>query len=705
MKQPQEKGPQAPLFALVPLSKLHESTLNPRRRFDEKALAELTESVRTHGVLTPLLARPNSSGYEIAAGHRRFRAATAAGLAELPVMIREMSDQQFVEVVTIENLQREDVHPVEEAEGYQRLIDSYGYTPAMLSERVGRSESYVAKRLALTKLVEQAKTAFLDGRIQLGHAVLLARLQPDDQRQAFKEALFDRDEQWRDGKWVKVAPAAVPVSALDAWIHENVYLDLSSAAWRKDDAALLAGAGPCTSCPKRTGANGLLFDDVKKGDLCLDADCFHQKRDNHLIHIQKAAEDAGTPLVEIARGYVSDAQKQGVLSTSSYHLVSGKKDRCEYVEKAVVAVGTREVGKVVDICRTKACKQHGEYIYGSGIAGGEQKTFAQIWSDRKKKLDEKIGLEVKRELWRQVVYEVPEEFSRFEMELVGRKLIDRSGHDGRQALCGALVLDGEKGKYSTDYAAPLISHMQNLADKDLPGFLVGLALYGALAYRDDDLVALAKEYEIDVKAVEKAVGDPLRADFEKRKAKAAASRDKKQKQAKKAAKTAKTKPAHGGTKPPKRGTNPAATEATRVWPKPNEYGVYEEQNCIKVDCREKGFTARILLVETEKGWIGSFEAILPSGDHGSLPGEHDVAFPSQLEALCRTCETILAWISARRTMVGLAGSKKALEQFGKLEKWVTKIQADARDVQANERVAAGERDPADPDYNAGEGEE
>jgi ParB family transcriptional regulator, chromosome partitioning protein len=533
-------------YKLIPLAQLHESPLNPRRHFDEARLAELTESVRVHGILTPLLVRPNSAGYEIAAGHRRFRAALRAELAEAPAVVREMTDQQFVEVVTIENLQREDVHPIEEAAGYQRLIGSYGYTPAMLAERVGRSESYIAKRLALTRLITPAKDAFLEGRIQLGHALLLARLQPDDQQEAFKEALFGRGERWQGGKWVKITPAAVPVSELDNWIRENVYLDLSSAAWRKDDVMLLAGAGACTSCTKRSGANGLLFDDVKKGDICLDAECFHQKRDNHLIAVQKAAEEKGAPLVRIARDYVSDASKQGVLSTGAYHLISGKTDRCEYTEKAVIAAGAREIGKLTDICRTKACKKHGDYLYGSGVSGGAQKTFAEIWADRKKKLEEKIALEVKRELWRQVVHDVPEEFNRYEMELVGRKLIERAGHDGRQALCGALLLDGEKNKWGTgyDFTPPLVAHMQNLAEKDLPGLLVGLALYGALAYRDDDLVALAKEYEIDVKAIERTVGNPLRADLEKRKAKASAGRDKKQKQAKKAA----AKPAAGETK-------------------------------------------------------------------------------------------------------------------------------------------------------------
>jgi ParB family chromosome partitioning protein len=698
-------------FKSIPLAQLHESPLNPRRHFGEKALQELAESVRTHGVLTPLLVRPNSSGYEIAAGHRRFRAARIAGLEEVPAIIREMTDQQFVEAVTIENLQREDVHPIEEAAGYQRLIDDYGYTKEMLAERVGRSESYIAKRLALAGLIDAAKAPFLEGRINIGHAILLARLQPDDQETAVKDALFEGGESWENGKWVKRNPVAVSVSALDAWIRENVYLDLSTAAWRKDDATLLAGAGPCISCPKRSGANGLLFDDLKKGDICLDAECFHQKRDNHLIQVQAAAEKAGTPLVRIAREYVSNAKELKVLSSSGdYHLISNKNDRCEHIEKAVIAVGPREVGKVVDICRTKACKKHGTYIYHRGSTGGGAKTFAEIWADRKKKLEEKIALEVKRELWRQVVHDVPEEFNRFEMELVGRKLIDRAGHDGRNALCAALALEGEKGEFSTDYEAPLVAHMENLADKDLPGFLVGVALYGALAFRDDDLNSLAKEYRIDVKAVENTVAEPFRADFEKRKAKAKAGHDKAQKAAKKAARPGRetkaasreTKRSKSRTRTAAAGTKPAAGETSaragkvvkaetckllqgkRVWPTPNERGAYDPKDCAIIYCPEKDFSARILLVETKDGWHGTFEAALPHSVKYGLPSRYDPTFSTRSEALCGVGESMLAWLERDR---GHVRPKNHIEQAARFEDWAKKLQAEAREKPADEAEA------------------
>lgn len=122
-------------FKMVPLSALFESPLNNRKHYDAQKLAELTESIRTKGVLTPMLARSSSEweGLEIAAGHRRYRAAKAAGVQLVPVLIREMSDAEFLEVLTIENLQREDVHPMDEALGYRELCEKHGYTADVMA--------------------------------------------------------------------------------------------------------------------------------------------------------------------------------------------------------------------------------------------------------------------------------------------------------------------------------------------------------------------------------------------------------------------------------------------------------------------------------------------------------------------------------------------------------------------------------------------
>ena len=179
---------QAQTFRNIPIALLREAAQNPRQHFDPKKLEELTASIRVHGVRTPLLVRPNANGhegYEIGAGHRRWRAALEAGLAEVPAVIRPMGDIEFLELLTFENLQREDVHPLEEAEGYRSLIKSKsGYDVAKIGERVGKSASYVYDRLKLLELTPPAQKLFRDGTITAGHAILLARLDAKDQARA-----------------------------------------------------------------------------------------------------------------------------------------------------------------------------------------------------------------------------------------------------------------------------------------------------------------------------------------------------------------------------------------------------------------------------------------------------------------------------------------------------------------------------------------
>src|SRR5712691_691574 len=117
-----------PEFKYVPITQLHESPLNPRKLFAPAALAELTASIKAHGVRTPLLVRANAKGYEIAAGHRRYRAAKLAGLAELPAVVQTMEDVEFIELLSFDNLQRQDMTALEEADGYKLLVTKAGYS-------------------------------------------------------------------------------------------------------------------------------------------------------------------------------------------------------------------------------------------------------------------------------------------------------------------------------------------------------------------------------------------------------------------------------------------------------------------------------------------------------------------------------------------------------------------------------------------------
>ncbi len=158
---------------LVPIEFLTPAAQQPRRRFDDQAMTELVASVRASGVLQPLLVRPLDDfgeRYEIVAGERRWRAAQAAGLAEVPVLVRTLTDAEALEAALLENVQRTDLTPLEEADGYRRLIEQFGHTQEALAERVHKSRPHVANLLRLLALPEALKAMLDDGRLSAGHA-------------------------------------------------------------------------------------------------------------------------------------------------------------------------------------------------------------------------------------------------------------------------------------------------------------------------------------------------------------------------------------------------------------------------------------------------------------------------------------------------------------------------------------------------------
>ena len=157
---------------IVGIDQIRAGRLNPRKDFREDELAELTESIRQKGLVQPILVRPESSGtgYEIVAGERRWRAAQKAGLHRVPVIVRELVDQEVLELAIIENVQRSDLNAIEEATGYNELIERYSYTQEALAEVIGKSRSHVANTLRLLKLPERVRSLVEEGNITAGHA-------------------------------------------------------------------------------------------------------------------------------------------------------------------------------------------------------------------------------------------------------------------------------------------------------------------------------------------------------------------------------------------------------------------------------------------------------------------------------------------------------------------------------------------------------
>ena len=177
--------PEVKSSLFLPISQVESCAAQPRKQFDPDALADLADSIRQHGIIQPLTVRKLQSGYyQIIAGERRWRAARMAGLSQVPVVVIEADDRKAMELAMIENLQREDLNPMEEAEGYRTLMEQYGLTQEETSQRVGKSRSAVANALRLLHLSDEVRVLVEEGKLSGGHARALVPLTAELQKKA-----------------------------------------------------------------------------------------------------------------------------------------------------------------------------------------------------------------------------------------------------------------------------------------------------------------------------------------------------------------------------------------------------------------------------------------------------------------------------------------------------------------------------------------
>jgi ParB/RepB/Spo0J family partition protein len=300
------------------------SKSNPRKSF--KGIDELAASVRVHGVISPLLVRPADSrvgtAYELVAGERRWRAAKKAGLKHVPAIVRELSDKEVLEIQVIENVQRADVHPIEEADGYEVLLEKHGYDVEGIAAKIGKSKAYVYARLKLAALAPYPRKAFLEDRLNASIALLIARI-PDVglQEKATREILAEpaalqadefagavdndndpvsyiRRELRTDEVVDKAEP--VPMSVREAQVHlrRRYMLRLELATFTLADAQLVPKAGACTDCSFRTGNQRELFSEVAAADVCTNPPCFEEKTRAAFDQKAAAAKAQGVKVVE-----------------------------------------------------------------------------------------------------------------------------------------------------------------------------------------------------------------------------------------------------------------------------------------------------------------------------------------------------------------------------------------------------------------------
>jgi ParB family chromosome partitioning protein len=514
-----EKATENTLIQEIPLDRIQPSAANPRQSMDSAALAELAESIKLHGVLQPILVRSVADGnFEIVCEERRYRAAKFAGKITIPARVVNLSNAEALETATIENLLRENLHEVEEAESYARLLAmNPNSTPAIVAEHVGKSVSHVHRGLQLLKLDPKLKQYFLDGHMTAAHALVLARLQPRDQ----EEIVSQINQAAKNG-----AVEFPSVSRLQEYVEQNFYLDLNGAPFDKDSADLVPEAGSCTTCPKRTGFNPSLFPEVnQKSDSCLDRECFQDKLAAYVeIKVKEAPPD--TMKISTSWRFAGETKSEGVLSRDEYR--ESKQGGCDHTVPAIVTDG-EQIGRMKWVCvnREPECPVHGaSYRYI-----GESPEAKAEWLKR----EAEARLELKR---RRAVFDAIREKARQDRNLdledfrfVAREFFARLEHDVAKQF---VILNGfitsamakkrkiqptgeDNGTKHTRYFEGLVS---TATVQQVGAWLVELALvqhrdqtpysYYGESPKPDPLFETASRWGTDVEAIKAAVVGPAK---------------------------------------------------------------------------------------------------------------------------------------------------------------------------------------------------
>ena len=475
---------------------LIESPSNPRKRFDENGLNELATSFKSQGVLAPLLVRElDESKYEVIAGARRLRAAKLAELESVPVRIVKLSDAEAIEAQCVENLQREDIHPLEEALGFKSLLElGEPYNIAHVAARAGKSEAYIYGRLRLADLIRSVAEAFLKDKITIGHALLIAKLPASQQQEAFAAAFRSM---WTSEGNTQVL---IPVKELSAWIESNILLQLASAPFDKQDETLVPAAGSCVNCPKRTGFNNLLFAEVRK-DSCSDPQCFRAKLDEHiarqlqkkpdLVQISSAWNTReGAPLGR--NRYVELQIKKAKPNGSGAKQPAIQKPCAKMTDAIVMDGGTR--GQIVKVCADPNCKIH------HGDRPSPQQLQRDRQQERKRIEKEKIAITARHRILATILERVSVPLKKADLLTITQHVLACVPYNRLPFLVKRHKLEIEK---STSSPVELLQkHVCRYDESDMSRLLLEISLLES-AYRNggdpdgDVLLSTAKRYRID----------------------------------------------------------------------------------------------------------------------------------------------------------------------------------------------------------------
>ncbi len=444
---------------LVPIEKIVESKTNPRKYLDPQREKEIFESVKANGVIIPLLVRPVNGKMEIVEGARRYRSAKAAGFASVPSIVRAYTDDEAFEIQLISFTQRADIHPLDEAAAYEALRKKK-YDIAHISATVGKERSYIARRLQLVNLVESGVKLMREEKLPLPHALEVARLGPEQQKQALDHFRFRTPS----------------LKELRDDIQREILLDLNSVQFNKDDATLIPKAGPCPPCLKRTGSNEELFSDIsKKGNHCLDGHCFHLKIQAFNDRRKEELKAKGIDVVEISRSYYPGSKK--ALGSGAYEEVPASKANAygRFVD------GNRENVLVPIVIKGKKSADGSSPATVKHLSPAKAK---QRYERRLEIFEDKIEGETRNRLLKAMLMRMRWPLERKEFELIVPELFEKWGDRFRQYEIDMVVeatgikLPGE-GPGFTDKVIKLI---RTLTDQQLVQLTFAVILREELVY-------------------------------------------------------------------------------------------------------------------------------------------------------------------------------------------------------------------------------
>ncbi|XVJ69856.1 MAG: ParB/RepB/Spo0J family partition protein [Rhizobacter sp.] len=513
----------------IPIEQLHESPFNPRRTFNEAGLQELATDIKAQGVLQPILVRnrmvnmtaanPDDmfDGYELIFGHRRLRAAVLAGQTHMPCQVRSMTDDDARMAQISENLAREDIHPIEEAEGFHALMTEHDISAEALVERTGKSRSYIYGRLVLLKACTKVRDACLANSIGSETALLIARLRT--------EKLQQKALDYINGKFIDMEDGGQKsYRQVRELLREKFTLQLKGALFDTADPFLLPDAGDCTSCAKRTG-NAPEFHDLTletksrysnniQGDeyLCTDPDCFDAKKKAHLRNQATELEQQGKTVVDGAKARAAiDASGNVKGAYIALKDVKAELKKATGTKPETVLIQDPRTGKTVEAVKVSALQEAGvpvskEKQSKAGSFAEQQRK--QEDSYKKKEQRAEVETQFRMHLLGLVRERVAaQERSAFDLLLIAENMVDRVDFGELKTIAKL---------WGCNHFSDLQAALNTMSASDLTRLMMDCALTvdtEAHAYADggdppEALLAAAAHYGIDPEAVRAEVQTP-----------------------------------------------------------------------------------------------------------------------------------------------------------------------------------------------------